>query len=137
MLDNRELSEALWRDCLGDASVVERWLINVGRKSALARIAHLIAEMATRCAQIGMLNDGVFRLQMTQEQIADAVGLTPVPVNRSIKTMQDTRLIQICRASVKILDWSALVAVAEFDPDYLQLPDVCADPRRAARDQLC
>jgi CRP-like cAMP-binding protein len=117
------LATALWRDCVADGSIVARWLVNVGRKNARSRIAHLLCEMAVRYERIGHVRHGTFVLPVTQEHIADAVGMTPVHVNRSIKTLREDGLILWARSEVTMLDWSALAMVAEFDADYLHLRD--------------
>lgn len=129
--EHHNLSAALWRDCVVDGAIVAQWLANVGRKSARSRIAHLLAEMAVRYAQIGMVKNGGFPLPMTQEQLGDALGLTSVHVNRSIKTLRDEGLIQTSRAGVQVIDWRGLTTVGEFEPSYLHLPNALAelDPR--------
>lgn len=116
-----ELAAALWRDCIVDGAILARWLVNVGRKNARSRIAHLLCEMALRYDQIGRLRHGTFCFPITQEQIADAVGMTAVHVNRSIKTLRDEGLILWARSEITIRDWRALASIGEFDADYLCL----------------
>lgn len=113
------LPAALWRDCIVDAAIMGRWLVNVGRKNARSRIAHLLCEMALRYDQIGRVTHGTFTFPATQEQIADMVGMTAVHVNRSIKTLRDEGLIHWSRYDVTIRNWDALALVGEFDADYL------------------
>lgn len=121
------LSAALWRDCVADGAIMAQWLVNAGRKSARSRIAHLLAEMAVRYAQIGLFRNGNYPLPITQEQICDVLGLTAVHVNRSIRTLREEGLVQMTRATVEVRDWRALVATGEFTADYLHLPDALAD----------
>jgi CRP-like cAMP-binding protein len=120
--EHHGLSAAFWRDCVVDGAIVAQWLVNVGRRNARGRIAHLLCEMAVRYAQIGTLANGSFPFPITQEQLADTLGLTSVHVNRSIKTLREDELIRMTRANVTILDWAGLASVAEFDPTYLHLP---------------
>ncbi|MCC2976587.1 Crp/Fnr family transcriptional regulator [Sphingomonas sp. PL-96] len=120
--EHRGLSSAFWRDCVVDGAIVAQWLVNVGRRNARGRIAHLLCEMAVRYAQIGALANGSFPLAITQDQLGEALGLTSVHVNRSIKTLREEGLIQMIRGSATILDWAGLTSVAEFDPGYLHLP---------------
>lgn len=75
-----------------------------------------------------MVENGGYPFLMTQEQIGDALGLTSVHVNRSIRTLRGEGLIQTSRSAVRILDWLDLVLAGEFNPDYLHLPDAFADP---------
>jgi len=116
------LSAAFWRDCVVDGAIVAQWLVNVGRRNARGRIAHLICEMTVRYALIGELADGGFPFPITQEQLGDALGLTSVHVNRSIKTLREDGLLRMVRGRAIILDWAGLTSLAEFDPAYLHLP---------------
>ena len=124
---HQNLSAALWRDCVVDGAMVAQWLVNVGRKSARSRIAHLLSEMAVRYAQVGLFRDGSYPFPITQDQIGDAVGLTPVHVNRSIRALREDGLVRMTRANVEILDWRGLTAAGEFAADYLHLPAALAD----------
>jgi CRP-like cAMP-binding protein len=116
------LAAALWRECVIDGIIVAEWLVSVGRRDARGRIAHLLCEVASRYERIGMLQWGRFPLPTTQEQLADAVGLTTVHVNRSIKALREEGLVELSRHEATILDWPGLIQEAEFDPAYLHLP---------------
>jgi CRP-like cAMP-binding protein len=120
--EHHGLSAAFWRDCVVDGAIVAQWLVNIGRRNARGRIAHLLCEMTVRYGQIGALANGTIPFPITQEQLAGALGLTPVHVNRSIKTLREDGLIRMTRAGLTILDWPGLASAAEFDPAYLHLP---------------
>lgn len=120
--NHRGLSSAFWRDCVADGHIVAQWLVNVGRRNARARTAHLICEMAVRYAQIDRLEHGVFPFPITQEQLADALGLTSVHVNRSLRGLRESGLVRLGRGEAAILDWDGLTRAAEFDPGYLHFP---------------
>jgi len=114
------ITEAFWRQAAADALVFSQWVANVGRRPAKTRIAHLICEMAWRY-QVAPTSGGLaFNLPMTQTHLADATGLTPVHVNRSLKALRDDG-VEFRRGAVLIDDWTALVATADFDPVYLQV----------------
>src|SRR5690242_9189533 len=66
---------------LVEASILREWVVNVGRRDARARVAHVLCEFAARLEARGLITDDNFELPMTQEQLADATGLTPVHVN--------------------------------------------------------
>lgn len=124
------VARAFWRDCSVDASVLSQWLVNVGRLDARARLAHLICEMGVRMEEAALGVRTGFILDMSQDQIADALGLTPVHVNRTLKVLREEGVLELSRRFVRILDWELLVVIAEFDPHYLQIePDAM---RRAA-----
>jgi CRP-like cAMP-binding protein len=113
------IGEALWRDSLIDASVFREWVLNVGRRDARSRVTHLLCEFAARCRALGIGSDGCFDLPMTQEQIADAVGLTPVHVNRMLMALATDGAIKRKGRKVEVNDWERLRRIADFDPAYL------------------
>ena len=104
-----------------DASILREWLLNVGRRSARARTAHLFCELSIRLAGRGLIVDEAFELPMTQEQIGDALGLTSVHINRTIKALESEGLLSRSHRSVRVADWERLRDVAEFDDLYLHL----------------
>jgi CRP-like cAMP-binding protein len=112
---------AFWRDGTVDASVFAKWVGNLGRKNAKARIAHLFCEMAVRSESAGLGTRTSFELHATQEQLGDAAGLTPVHVNRTLQEIRGEGLLMFKNGRVDIVDWDTLVSVAEFDPGYLML----------------
>jgi CRP-like cAMP-binding protein len=114
------LAEALWRDCMVDVAITSQWVVNVGRRNARSRIAHLLCEMATRLQADSRIGRMSFSFEVTQAQLADATGLTSVHVNRVLKTLREERIADVGRNEVVIWDWDELVAVGEFDPNYLQ-----------------
>lgn len=114
------LAEALWRDCMVDASILSEWVVNVGRRDARARVAHLLCELAMRLGAATADGLVTFQLSVTQEHLADATGLTPVHVNRTLMSLRASGLVELHSRSVHIPDWDALVEVGEFDSLYLQ-----------------
>src|SRR6185437_9639427 len=75
------VGRALWIETLIDSAVFREWIVNVGRRDAITRLAHLLCEFSLRLAGAGLASDGCYELPMTQEQLADATGLTAVHVN--------------------------------------------------------
>lgn len=114
------LAEALWRDCMVDAAILSEWVVNVGRRDAKTRVAHLICEMAARLHGPNGKNDFVFDFWVTQMQLAEATALTPVHINRTLQSLKAQGLIQWQRQMIHVLNWKALIARAEFDDTYLQ-----------------
>jgi CRP-like cAMP-binding protein len=114
------VAEALWRDCMVDAAILSEWIVNVGRRDAKTRIAHLICEMATRLHAREGANDFVFDLPITQTQLAEATALTAVHVNRTLQSLRADGLVEWHQRLIRIPQWDALVERAEFDPAYLQ-----------------
>jgi len=113
------LSRAMWVDTLIDASIFREWVVNVGRRDARARIAHLLCELALRLEKIGVGHDGRLDFPITQEQIADCTGLTAVHTNRTLQSLRRDGLIQLTAGSLRVLDWDGLREVGDFDELYL------------------
>jgi CRP-like cAMP-binding protein len=117
------VATALWRDTLVDASIFREWVLNVGQRDARARIAHMLCEFAFRRSVAGLGEVDRFELPMTQEQIADATGMTPVHVNRMLGAMRADGLISRDKRQIEISDWAELKRAAGFDPAYLHLAE--------------
>ena len=115
------VGKALWRESLIEASIFREWVANVGRRDARARTAHMICELATRREASGLGTRESYELPMTQEQLGDALGLTAVHVNRTLKGLHDEGLITRSKRSVSVGDWGRLRDVADFTSGYLHL----------------
>jgi CRP-like cAMP-binding protein len=115
------IGRALWIDTLIDGSIFREWIMNVGRRDARRRIAHLLCEFARRLEVAGLGSTEGYQLPMTQEQLADATGLTPVHVNRSLKALEAEGLIVREKRHIKIPDWGRLRDISGFNELYLHL----------------
>jgi CRP-like cAMP-binding protein len=116
------VAKAMWLDTLVDGSIFREWIANVGRRDAKTRIAHLLCEFSLRLQLAGLGQQSNYEMPMTQEQLADATGLTPVHVNRTIKTLEREKLIERTSArSIYIGDWRKLAEVGDFQSTYLHL----------------
>jgi CRP-like cAMP-binding protein len=113
------IGTALWRDSLIDASIFREWVLNVGRRDAKSRIAHMLCEFVARCEAAGLGGAGTFDLPMTQNQIGEATGLTAVHVNRTLKALDAEGAVLRDRRQFRVLDWDRLCAIADFDRAYL------------------
>ena len=114
------VAEALWRDCMVDAAILSEWVVNVGRRDAKTRIAHLLCEMATRLHAAAGGNDFMVDFPVTQTQLAEATALTAVHVNRTLQSLRADGLIEWHQRIIRMPRWDALMERAEFDPAYLQ-----------------
>lgn len=117
--DFPELGRALWFDTLVDAAIFREWMLNVGRRTGRERVAHLLLEFAYRMKEAGLSDGGEFVLPVTQADLADAVGMSPVHVNRSLQWLRSTGLIRTQGRTVTIVDRDKLVALADFHDTYL------------------
>lgn len=113
------IATAFWRDSLIDASIFREWVLNVGRRDAKTRIAHMLCEFVVRSQAAGLGTPERLKLPFTQEEIGDATGLTPVHVNRMLRELTDEGLIRITARSLEIRDWDGFRQAAGFEPAYL------------------
>jgi CRP-like cAMP-binding protein len=121
-LERPKIAHAMWIDTLVDASIFREWIMNVGRRDARTRVAHLLCEFSLRLKLAGLGQDNSYELPMTQDQLADATGLTSVHVNRTIKLLEAQGLIdRSSPRSIHIGDWRKLAEVGDFDSNYLHL----------------
>jgi CRP-like cAMP-binding protein len=110
---------AFWRDALIDASIFREWVLNVGRRDAKTRIAHMLCEFVVRNAAAGAGEPQGMTIPFTQEEIADATGLTPVHVNRMLRSLSEQGLLQRLARGLEVRDWAGLRNAASFDGAYL------------------
>lgn len=115
------IAEAFWRESVVDAAVLAEWVVNVGRRDARTRAAHLLCEMACRYEATDSDLGLSFDFPATQVHLADMMALTAVHVNRTLKALRDDGLANVRKRTVHILDWNGIVAAGEFDPTYLQI----------------
>ena len=112
---------ALWRGTLVDAAVSRTWLLNIGRRAARERIAHMLCEVLRRLQAVGLAGDGGGTLPIPTAEIADALGLSVVHVNRALQELHRTGLVTPGDGQVTIDDPPGLQAAGGFDPAYLHL----------------
>ena len=106
---------------LVEASIFREWVLNVGRRDSRARLSHLLCELAVRLDALGLTEEYGYELPMTQEQLADALGLTPVHVNRTLKSLEAEGLITRTKRSISFPNWERMRGVADFNQRYLHL----------------
>ena len=121
-LERPRIAHAMWIDTLVDGSIFREWIMNVGRRDARTRIAHLLCEFALRLKLEGLGQDNAYELPMTQEELADATGMTSVHVNRTLKQLDADGLIdRLNPRAIHIGDWRRLAEAGDFDSNYLHL----------------
>jgi len=111
----------LWRSMLIDASVCRAWMVGMGRRSAFEQVAHLFCETYLKLHAIGLADDYRCPLPITQVDLADALGLTSVHVNRVLKDLRSKSLVTLRNHTLVFDGWDELLRISEFDPTYLQL----------------
>jgi CRP-like cAMP-binding protein len=115
------LTRVYWFSTNLDAAIHREWMLSTGRRSALARVAHLFCELLIRLQLAGCADEDSYDFPITQIQLADCVGLTPVHVNRTLQELRRRGLIELKERRLRILDLAELQRAGEFDPGYLYL----------------
>lgn len=122
IIDERpEARKLLWRQTLVQAAIFRQWLVRNSNLPAHMALAHLFCEMFVRADAAGLVSDGVCALPLTQECVADALGLTAVHTNRTLQSLRETGAVEWRSGQLAIHDWPKLRDLARFDPNYLHL----------------
>lgn len=115
------VAAAFWRETLVDAAIFREWMVNVGRRAGVERMAHLLSELRHRLEAIGRTRDGTFDLPITQLELGDCLALSTVHVNRVLKELRGEGLIKTERAAFHLLEKVKLEERGQFEPIYLHL----------------
>ena len=119
--DRPRITQALWWHELVTAAVQREWTLNLGQRSAYERLAHLLIELYMRLQVVGRAQNGHCDFPLTQNDLADATGLTSVHVNRTLQELRRDGLIELERKQLHILDLPRIMDVSMFNPNYLHL----------------
>lgn len=119
-LPSRDLADILHRRLRRDEAIAREWIVSLGRRVGIERMAHLLCELRWRLAAVGLADADSFEMRITQSDLADALGLTSVHVNRVLKCLRDTQLIRLKCGRLTLLDRPRLERMAQFDPVYLE-----------------
>ena len=115
------IGNAIFVSTLVEGSISREWTLNIGRRDARSRLAHFLCEFAIRLDVVGLTPGQGYELPMSQEQLGDALGLTAVHVNRTIKSLEADGLITRNRRRISFPRWDALRDLADFSTRYLHL----------------
>jgi CRP-like cAMP-binding protein len=119
--DYPTLTRALWWSTLVEEAIAREWIVNVGQRSALERMAHLFCELLYRFRAVGLNEGNSCTLPLTQVELAETLGLSSVHVNRTLQELRRQKLITLENGTLSIQDLDALKEVSFFNPDYLHL----------------
>lgn len=121
--DRVPIADALIVSAMAEASIYREWIMNIGRRDARTRIAHFLCEFAARLDVQGIAPGQPYELPMTQEQLGDALGLTAVHVNRTLKGLITDGLVVQNKRGITFPKWEALKVEADFNSRYLHLAE--------------
>jgi CRP-like cAMP-binding protein len=102
-----------------ESAIYAEHIVNIGRRSALERIAHFFLELLVRLQMVGLADERSYRIPLTQELIGDALGLSIPHVNRVLRRLREDQLVVVEDQRVTIKDIEALSELADFEPSYL------------------
>jgi CRP-like cAMP-binding protein len=115
------IAEVLWHNTLVDAAIFREWMVGLGRRTACEAVAHLFCELYVKLEAVGLATNYQYILPATQVDIADALGLSNVHVNRVLKELRERELLTLHNRRLEIFDWQELIKFCDFDPTYLHL----------------
>lgn len=108
----------LWHE-LVSSSIQREWLLSIGQRSAVERLAHLFCELYYRLRAVGLATDGAFHFPITQHHLAEAMGLSPVHINRTLQELRREGLIELADRHLTITDLTRLMQLGMFNPAYM------------------
>src|SRR3954464_15244705 len=115
------ITQALWWHELVASAIQREWTLNIGQRSAYERLGHLLVELYIRLNTVGRARDGRCDFPLTQNDLADATGLTSVHVNRTLQELRRDGLLELERKQLQILDLQRMMDVSMFNANYLHL----------------
>ncbi len=115
------LTRLLWLSTVIDASITGEWIAGLGRRSAIANLAHLLCEIYVRLTIVDLASDCRFAFPVTQSNLADMLGMSLVHLGRTLGLLRRTGLIVWDDGMVTITDFDALAEFCNFDTGYLNL----------------
>ena len=124
------ISAALWWSSLQEEAMLRERIVSFGRRDGRGRVAYILCELLRRHAAIELTDGNVFHLPLTQTELADTLGLTPVHVNVILKDFRNRRIIAIENRMLNILDFANLQAIADYNSDYPHLIGVTSEVSR-------
>lgn len=116
-----DISSSFWWAAVQEESILREQIVRLGRRSAKERIGHLLLELQRRMNGAMGTNHKQLPLPLTRVDLADALGLTPVHVSRTMSAMRHSGLIEESRGVILIDDRERLARICHFNTDYLHL----------------
>jgi CRP-like cAMP-binding protein len=124
------IGAALWWSALQEEAINRERIVALGRRDASGRVAHLLCELVWRQKAVGLAEDHAIRLPLTQVELADALGLTAVHVNRILQGVRRDNLITLAHRRLTLIDVERLQEIAGFNQNYLHLGGAPPEARR-------
>jgi CRP-like cAMP-binding protein len=136
LLNRPTIALAFWWNTLQDEGVLRERIIDEGRRDAYSRIAFLVYEIFLRMRAFGIIDNEKFEFPVTQADLADATGLTPVHVSRMLGRLRQQHLISTEGKKWTVCDPAGLRKAARFEGSYLHLDRAKDEPDSEAGKRL-
>ncbi len=120
-LNHPRILQALLWDNLVNAAVQREWTLNLGQRSAVERIAHLICELFARLRSLGLAPTNICEWPITQVELAETTGMSSVHVSRTLNELRTLGLISLKDRHLELHDLTGLSRLAMFNNNYLHL----------------
>jgi len=124
------ISAGLWWSTLQEEAMLRERIVSLGRRDGRGRVAYLLCELVWRQQAIGQGSRDTITLPLTQSELADALGLTAVHINRVLQELRQQNLLTLEQRRLVLPDIDALALIAEFNADYLHLGGASEEIRR-------
>ncbi len=117
--DEPHLARIFWFSTLLDASIHREWIMKGQNLRAMARLAHLFAELWYRLRMVDLGKSSGFQTPLQQSHLAQICGISTVHVSRSLRDLREAGIVEFRRGRIIILDGEKLKKIGKFDPSYL------------------
>lgn len=121
LLGRPAIARAMLMSTMVDEGTLREWLVNIGQRQAEPRVAHLLCELLARLRSVGLVSDDRYTLPLTQVELADTMGVTPVHMNRVLQSLRRKSLISLEGDQLTVLNSKGLEQEAGWNPSYLHL----------------
>lgn len=118
---SQTLDRALRRAAAIETASLRNWIVNIGSRDSLTRVAHLICEITCRLRAVGLAQEYRFNSPFTQSDLAAACAISPVHANRTIQELRRRKALHWQYRTLTVSDWEALAELAGFEAGYLGL----------------
>lgn len=119
--ERARVTKALWWDTLVAVAIQREWTVNLGQRTAIERLGHLFCELFLRLRGVDLTDGDSCMLPLTQVELADAMGLSNVHINRTLQELRRAGLVVLKGRRLTIPDLAALQRASLFNPNYLHL----------------
>ena len=115
------IATAFWWEGLVNSAIQREWTMSLGQRTASERMAHLFCEIFLRLRLAGLTREDSCDFPLTQADLADAMGLSKVHVNRTLQELRSAELIILKGKILIVPNLEQLMNVGLFNANYLHI----------------